>query len=181
MDQRLIAALRKVTGDESKLLEDVYKVSEQIYGKGFLQEFDEEIDRDEWEKRVLEQDALLDSFGHEFPVYRALCLDSIDEIKTEDLGVHWTHDKDDADCYINPEGTGTIFYLEIMLLYTDINRDQTLALLSGPHHDEKEISIDVSDHECFLYDDNWNLIKKFSGSIKRTWSDIIEDALKDEL
>ena len=162
-----------------KLLDAVYKISEHIYGKGFFAEYDEDMDRDTWVDNVLEENENLDSFPYEFPIYRGIILDSLNKLKQDDLGTHWTYDRDCADAYNNPEGKTDIYYLAMIISKDDIDWNQTLALLAGPHRDEKEISfkpqVTSRTFETFLYNEQWKVVDKFHGSIKRTWSDILRD------
>ena len=152
---KLLAALRTVIANYKKGalteadLATIKKIlwfgsAEGIFGSGSDKFTDEEKEK-QWAKRVVgilqREKQRFDSFPDPFPIYRAICVPSTDDIDTKDLGASWTYEADSADCFGYPRLRGDPFYLETMI---PKNKVLWLESLARQIWDEDENEINPS-------------------------------------
>jgi len=176
MRSTVITALYKIIAG-SKLtdydIEYITEIFHDLYG-GFEEYYDydlkhvspEEI-RKEFAESAEKYNQKLHGFSDPFPVYRAVCVSSVEDIKP-DFGAHWTYDKKSADCINVGDRKGLkTFYLEIALPKNKVSWFQTIARLidDGDAEEELEVNPQSGTYKAEVYDEDWNLVDNITGKV----------------
>lgn len=152
--------------DISYIFHNLYDSFEQYYDYDLKTESPEEI-RKQFAKAAEVYNQKLHGFPDPLPVYRAVCVSSVEDIKP-DLGAHWTYDKKSADCIAVDDRKGLkTFYLEIALPKNKILWHQTIARLidDGGAENEQEINPQSGTYKAKVCDEDWNLVDNITGKV----------------